>query len=118
MIHTYIPSDASLLNPERGFYIPFELPNPVDFSAVRLTGYSLVHVYIRLDPRREINIPQDVLDSLNTNFANMREGGVKAIVRFSYNDGPYPESKPDASKKMILHHIQQVTSLLQNNVDV
>ena len=47
--HSYISSDAPLLNPERGFFTPYDLPGPVGFSPVRATGNTLVHLNIRLD---------------------------------------------------------------------
>ena len=116
--HTYISSDAPLLNPERGFFTPYELPGPVGFSPVRATGTTLVHLNIRLDDWRETDIPQDVLDGLDSNFADIRDSGIKAIIRFSYNAGPYPDTEPDASKKQILRHIEQLEPFLQSNADV
>ena len=116
--HTYTATDAPLLNPERGFFTPYELPGSPGFSPVRATGNTLVHLNIRLDDWRESDIPQDVLDGLDTNFADIRDAGLKAIIRFAYNQGPYPDSEPDASKAQILHHIQQLTPLLQKNADV
>jgi hypothetical protein len=116
--HTYTYSDASILNPERGFFTPYELPNTAGFSPVRATGNTLVHLNIRLDDWRESDIPQDVLDGLQVNFDDIRDGGVKAIVRFAYNQGPYPDTEPDASKAQILRHIEQLTPLLQKNTDV
>ena len=59
-----------------------------------------------------------MLDGLQTNFDDIRDGGVKAIVRFAYNQGPFPDTEPDASKTQILRHIEQLTPLLQNNADV
>lgn len=116
--HTYVASDAFLLNPERGFFTPYELPGSAGFSPVRATGNTLVHLNIRLDDWRETDIPQDVLDGLSSNFADIREAGVKAIIRFAYNQGPYPNSEPDAPKTQILRHIEQLTPLLQKNSDV
>lgn len=116
--HTFIPSDAPLLNPERGFFTPYELPSPAGFSSVRITGNTLVHLNIRLDDWRETDIPQEILDGFQTNFDDIRDAGVKAIIRFSYNQGPYPDSEPDASKQQILRHIEQLTPLLQKNTDV
>lgn len=116
--HTYSTSDAPLLNPERGFFTPYELPGYPGFSPVRATGNTLVHLNIRLDNWREAELPQDVLDEFNTNFADIRDAGLKAIIRFSYNEGPYPDSEPDASKAQILRHIEQLTPLLQKNADV
>lgn len=116
--HTYIATDAPILNPERGFFTPYELPGSAGFSPVRATGNTLVHLNIRLDDWRETDIPRDVLDGLVSNFADIRDAGIKAILRFAYNAGPYPDSEPDASKAQILRHIEQLTPLLQNNADV
>lgn len=116
--HAYVYSDASLLNPERGFFTPYELPSPAGFSSVRITGNTLVHLNIRLDDYRESALPAEMLNGLQTNFNDIREAGVKAIIRFAYNQGPYPDSEPDASKSQILKHIQQLTPLLQKNTDV
>ena len=116
--HTYIPSDAPILNPERGFFTPHVLPGPAGFSSTRLLGNTLVHLNIRLDDWRESDIPQETLDGLDSNFSDIREAGVKAIIRFAYNQGPYPDSEPDASKSQILRHIEQLTPLLQKNTDV
>lgn len=116
--HTFVSSDAPLLNPERGFFTPYELPGPVGFSPVRATGNTLVHLNIRLDDWRETDIPQDVLDGLDSNFADIRDAGVKAIIRYSYNAGPYPDTEPDASKTQIIRHIEQLEPFLQSNADV
>ena len=116
--HTYTATDAPLLNPERGFFTPYELPGYPGFSPVRATGNTLIHLNIRLDDWRSTDIPQDVLDGFNTNFADIRDAGLKAIARFAYNEGPYPDSEPDASKQHILRHIEQLTPLLQKNADV
>ena len=116
--HTYIYSDASLLNPERGFFTPYELPSPAGFSSVRITGNTLAHLNIYLNNYRESDLPKELLDGLQTNFEDIREAGIKAIIRFAYNKGPYPDSEPDASKAQILKHIEQLTPLLQSNMDV
>ncbi len=116
--HTYIYSDASILNPERGFFTPYELPSPAGFSSVRITGNTLTHLNIYLDDYRESDLPKELLDGLQTNFDDIREAGIKAIIRFAYNKGPYPDSEPDASKSQILKHIEQLAPLLQTNADV
>ena len=116
--HTYIYSDASLLNPERGFFTPYELPSPAGFSSVRITGNTLVQLNIYLKGYRESDIDEEMLNGLQTNFDDIREGGVKAIIRFAYNKGPYPDTEPDASKFQILKHIEQLTPLLQKNTDI
>jgi hypothetical protein len=116
--HTFTYSDAPLLNPERGFFTPHVLPAPAGFSSTRLLGNTLVHLNIRLDDYRESDLPEELLNGLQTNFDDIREAGVKAIIRFAYNEGPYPDTEPDASKSQILKHIEQLTPLLQTNTDV
>ena len=116
--HTYPATDAPILNPERGFFTPYELPGYPGFSPVRATGNTLVHLNIRLDDWRELDIPRDVLDGFDVNFADIRDAGLKSIIRFSYNEGPYPDSEPDASKGQILRHIGQLAPILQKNADV
>ncbi|MBN8656928.1 MAG: DUF4832 domain-containing protein, partial [Anaerolineae bacterium] len=66
----------------------------------------------------ESDLPEELLNGLQTNFDDIREAGVKAIIRFAYNEGPYPDTEPDASKSQILKHIEQLTPLLQTNTDV
>lgn len=116
--HTYVASDAFILNPERGFFTPYTLPSSAGFSAIRITGNTLVHLNIRLDDYRESDIPEEILHGLQVNFEDVREAGVKAIIRFAYNQGPFPDTEPDASKSQILKHIEQLTPLLQTNADV
>jgi hypothetical protein len=116
--HTYTATDAPLLNPERGFFTPYTLPGKAGFSPVRLTGNTLVHLNIRLDDYRESDIPQDILDGLDVNFNDIRAAGLKAIFRVAYNQGPYPDSEPDASKAWVLRHIEQLAPLFQKHSDV
>lgn len=116
--HRYAPTEAVLLNPERGFFTPYELPGPAGFSPVRITGNTLVHLNLRLDEWREADIPSEVLEGLDENFSDIRAAGVKAIFRVAYNQGPYPDSEPDAPKRWILRHIQQLTPLFQKHGDV
>lgn len=116
--HTYAATDAPILNPERGFFTPYQLPGKAGFSPVRLTGNTLVHLNIRLDEYRASDIPQTALDGLDVNFNDIRDAGVKAIFRVSYNQGPYPDSEPDASKAWVLRHIEQLAPLFQKHSDV
>jgi hypothetical protein len=116
---TYTPSDAIIINPERGFRSPAEINASSSFPTYyEAMGVSLVHAYVRLDDYREENLPEDFLNDLQAGFDNMRGSGVKAVLRFAYNFGPYPDSEPDASKEQILRHIEQLTPILKKNADV
>ena len=110
-------SVESIQNPERGFAGDADLQD-TDYSQYYQDQYTLVYADIRLDEYRETDLPLDFLGEMETWFASMRAGGVKAITRFSYNDGPYPNTEPDASLDQILKHIQQVGPILKRNSDV
>jgi hypothetical protein len=57
-------------------------------------------------------------DALIQGFAVARDAGVKVVVRFAYNFGPYPNSEPDAPLSVVLGHIQQLAPILAANEDV
>jgi hypothetical protein len=117
--NTYTSSDAIIINPERGFRFAAEINSNSSFSTYyEAMGVSLVHAYVRLDDYRESDIAQEFLDELQTGFDTMRGSGIKVVLRFAYNFGPYPDSEPDASKDWLLRHIEQLTPILQKNADV
>ncbi|HAW52492.1 MAG TPA: hypothetical protein DCX54_09240 [Flavobacteriales bacterium] len=104
-------------NPERGFATDVDLRDK-DYHQYYDEGYTLVYVDIRLDKYRNVDLPAKFLERMNSWFSSIRGSGVKAIVRFSYNDGPYPNPEPDAPLDMILYHIQQIRPILEKNSDV
>ena len=69
--NTYTYSDASILNPERGFFTPYELPSPAGFSSVRITGNTLTHLNIYLDDYRESDLPKELLDGLPVSYTHL-----------------------------------------------
>ncbi len=115
---TFNPSDEVFLNPERGFYRYANLHTTRDFRYVRAAGSTLAHAYVRLDAYRSSDIPQGFLDDISAGLAAARHDGIKIILRFAYNFGPYPNSEPDTSLDWVLTHIAQLTPLLQDNADV
>lgn len=115
----YQPMQGDVVNPERGFrYSMDELDPQTDYSTYRQLGVSLIYSYVRLDAYRQSDLPQELLDRLDAALGAVRRGGIKVILRFSYNFGPYPNSEPDASLEQILRHIQQLKPVLQKNADV
>jgi len=110
--------DDFLLNPERGFYRTTSLVDAPDLGWVRDDGFSLVHSYVRLDAYRDRDLDDALLDAVRAGLDQVRAAGLKVILRFSYNFGPYPDSEPDASKDRILGHIAQLGPLLTEEADV
>lgn len=114
---SYVASEDNILNPERGFAVSVDLEDS-DYSGYYDDGNTLVYMTIRLDDYRDTDIPVSFLQDMDRWFSNIREAGIKAIVRFAYNDGPYPNSEPDASLDQILRHIDQVKPVIAKNEDV
>ena len=114
----YAPSDADILNPERGFYRAVNLVGATNLSWVREGGETLVYSYVRLDDHRTEAIPQSLLDQVEVGLQVARDAGLGVLLRFAYNFGPYPDSEPDAPLEWVSTHIEQVTPLLEANADV
>jgi hypothetical protein len=91
--------------------------NGSDLGYVRADGKTLMHTYVRLDDWRTTDLPGSLLASIDSGLAATRSAGIKLILRFAYNFGPYPDSDPDAPKDWILTHISQLTSTLQGGAD-
>ena len=112
----YTPTDAEILNPERGFYRYTNLTDPDlwNYDDLRNQGQTLV--YGRVEAREFLDKPlsQPFLDSIQAGFDAAREHGLKVKFRLSYNDG----FEPDAPKNVVLQHIQQLSPLWHANKDV
>ena len=115
---TFVPSTEVFPNPERGFYRTTELVNDPDFDTARSVGDTLVHSYVRLDAYRNSALPASLLNAMGSGFQKARVAGVKIVLRFAYNFGPYPDSEPDASRARIQAHLTQLAPVLAANADV
>lgn len=113
----YEVSQEFVQNPERGFSSESDIED-TDLNEYYEDDVTLVYTTIYLDEYRESDIPSEIFDQMEAYFENVRMGGVKVILRFTYNDGPYPNPEPDAPLEQILRHIEQITPVLQNNADV
>jgi hypothetical protein len=113
----FLPSSELIQNPERGFSTELDLEDS-DYFQYYEDGTTLVYATIRLDEYVANELPQVFLSDLDEWFSLIRAGGVKVILRFSYNDGPYPFPEPDADLEQILFHIQQLTPVIRKNADV
>jgi hypothetical protein len=116
-------SDAVLLNPERGFYVTGDLADMQDLDGVRADGMTLIYAAAHLDEYlgadHEQDLPQQALDDIASGFSSIRDAGLKAVVRFQYDDGEgYPDGANDASEASILRHIEQLAPILDENRDV
>ncbi len=117
----YSESFENFPNPERGFYVPFN-PEPYraftplqlsDLEKYRNENISLVRRFY-LIPDRFAPLPESFLDLVSQDLQTAREGGVKLIIRFTYN---WIGGGEDASKDIILSHIEQLEPVLRKNYD-
>jgi hypothetical protein len=116
-------TDSELLNPERGFYVTGDLANMHDLDGVRAEGMTLIYAAAHLDEYlgadHEQDLPAQALEDIASGFTTIRDAGLKAIVRFQYDDGEgYPDGANDASEAGILRHIEQLAPVLAENSDV
>ncbi len=116
---THTPHERALLNPERGIHRWLSMSDGANaYAQVRAAGSSLGILVVRLDAFRASEISAQFLSDLEQKFGHARAAGLKLVLKFSYNDGPYPNSQPDASEARILGHIAQLQPVLADNADV
>src|SRR5690349_8816287 len=84
MISTQLSeSSATILNPERGFYVGFNLATESSEAAqVRAGGHTLAISIVRLDAYRASALPESFLQQVRDGFADVRDAGIKVILRF------------------------------------
>jgi hypothetical protein len=107
-------SEDLFANPERGYYVGYDLLRPDRAPNVRASGHTLALGKVRLDSYRDAPIPQSLLDQLDTGFDAARANGFKIILRFTYNSS----FAADAPKDVILGHLEQLSPLLHRHADV
>lgn len=118
-------TDADFANPERGFYRAADTDLHALSAAFVAQAYAdgdrLIYARINLEPYRDTDLPAAFLDKIETAFQTARQGGVKLIVRATYN---YPRGETqyrdaqDASLPRVLSHLAQLKPLLHRNEDV
>lgn len=141
--YTYTESLEDFPNPERGFYRytdtrsgDYETLKPDELKAFRnestingadyFVKSTLVFRYFVMSDFVQKDLSEAFLDSIAVDFRAARKGGVKLIPRFVYtttaNSGNCDAwiCKPygDASKKIVIRHIEQLKPLLQEYSDV
>lgn len=121
----FSPSSADFPNPERGFYRAAS----TDLDALSATelahaydgGYRLIYARINLERYSDASLPADYLHRLEAGFATAWRGGVKLILRATYN---YPRGETeyrdarDASLSRVLQHLAQLRPVLRRNAHV
>ncbi len=107
-------TDEDFLNPERGFYVGLDLLEGDGAAEIRASGHSLAIALVRLDDYRDQALDAEILSALRAGFADVRENGIKVILRFMYN----ASYEGDTDRDRILQHIEQLKPIIRDNADV
>ncbi len=111
---TFLPSEADIPNPERGFYSA----GGVDFlfawdaaalRAARSAGRRLLMARVQLDDWRDSDLPAWVLTTLDQRLTQVRSSGMKVTLLFNYD---FSEQGRDAAVQRIRGHLQQLKPVL------
>lgn len=125
IFRSYFPLDASVANPERGFFHFTSVRssksyNQLDVSKLlnyRNEGITLIFRNFILDGHVDDYLTASFLKGMETDFSLLRQCGLKAVIRFCYTEKSNPPYG-DASLEWMLKHIQQLEPILRNNSDV
>ena len=121
---TFVETDDIFPNPERGFYFVNSYHSASDSpmnSRIIQTQRSLNRtlVYMGYYPKEYMDgdIAPEFLDLMRKNLQELREGGVKCILRFAYSDSE-TEKPWDPKPEIVQRHIQNIKPVLQEYGDV
>ncbi len=118
---TYTASSAVISNPERGFF-KFTSSNS-QLNQTELTNYrlnnniTLLYRNYKLNDFKTSPISATYLASMQSDFDKLRNAGLKCILRFTYSSST-SDAPRDASKAIILSHIEQLRPYFTANADV
>jgi hypothetical protein len=107
-------SDSNPMNPERGYYVGYDLLGGGDAALVRAADRTLAIALVNLESYRSRDLDAELLSRLEAGFARVRGAGFKVILRFTYNSS----FSADAPRERILGHLDQLAPLIQENADV
>ena len=121
----YISSNEMFTNPERGFYKhssthkgTYQVLSQVDINNYRLKdNVTLIYRNFNIDDFVNSPISSSYLTNMQGDFDKIRKAGLKCIIRFTYSKDKNASPR-DASKAIILSHLQQLKPLLNANVDI
>ena len=112
---SYTVSHETFPNPERGWYTYTLMLDNNDYSSLASDGYRLAYSAIVLRDFMHSDINSSTLDKIETRFEEMRNAGVKAVLRINYSEEDGGQN-PDFHQ--IERHMQQLAPILEANKDV
>ncbi len=129
---TYQGTDENFANPERGFFVARFAYYPThpdwvnvnlgDLQQARSQNITMVRLNYVISDYRTRDLDDTILNSIRDQLSIVRQAGLKAIPRFSYNFGENTAQgwyhDEDAPASQIIRHLDQLKPVLQDNEDV
>lgn len=118
---TYAVSNEVFTNPERGFMHTWQVNSEgaaitaTSLANLKKENVSLILRLYYLEKFKTTPLSQTQLDLIKTDFARLRESGLKCVLRFAYTDA---QDGTDASVAVISGHLDQLKPILEDNKDV
>lgn len=119
---TYTESSEAFPNPERGFthlasvYSEGQPLSSSYLNAQLRDNITLVWRLYYLDKFKNSELSQGQLDLIQTDMNNLRDAGLKCVLRFAYTDNS--DDGTDAPIEWVEAHLGQLAPVLQANADV
>ena len=122
---SYEEASGDVVSPERGLYHAHEVHSGTEpisgasVKALRATGHTLWLLEFYLTDFMTSSISTAYLNKMEECFDAIREGGVKAIVRFAYrnnNNNANEDKDPEVHQALV--HVEQVAPILRKNEDI
>jgi len=120
---TYTSDNTNFANPERGWYKytkansigTYSFLSQSSLTTMRTSeNISLILRIYDLGAFKTTPISQAFLDNIQADFNTLRASGVKCILRFRYSES----NNVDATKDVLINHINQLKSITLVNQDV
>jgi hypothetical protein len=118
---TYSASNEVFTNPERGFMHTWQVNSEgaamtaASLNNLKKENVSLILRLYYLEKFKTTALSQAQLDLIKSDFARLRESGLKCVLRFAYTDA---QDGTDASVAVISGHLDQLKPILEENKDV
>lgn len=114
------PADATVSNPDRGFFKQARVIDSFSIPDYLLRG-GLVRVYFHIPGSKDQpHLPQSFLAELDESLSKAKRTGTTVILRWMY-DYPnfeneiFERSSLDPDQGVILHHVNQIGSVLRRH---
>ncbi len=110
----YDLSDEVIQNPDRGWYVFTSLLASNNYKNYVQQGYRLAYSALTLGAFINKAIDQPTLTKINDKFRQMREAGIKAVLRVNYSER---DGGPTAGFEQMEEHMRQLKPIIEKNKD-